>query len=247
MFRISTPVRGISHPNILAALGLAALLFAIEIGQDPGYLASALGALPAPQAEEGSYYKNAYTIIDLPFGELLADFPELKGLEPAASQQELPTILSKVGVTVEQLYQNLPSVAAEERITQEQCDDDGRARSTTQHDFNYLITVNHDGPVESLQEYRTDARMRPVDSMGVGEGFNFTKDFASLWLLFYPVNQSLVNFRYLGVLVSFEVRERSHSRESGNPLCKFLEILHRANRFPLRGNDCASRVVFESK
>jgi hypothetical protein len=185
--------------NLLAALGLAVLQFAVGPEQNPTrYLASVLGGLPAPQADEASYYKNAYTIIDLPLAEVLADFPELQGLEPAASQQELPTILSKVGTTVEQLYQNLPSVAADERITQEQCDYHGRATSTTHHDFGYLIIVNHDGPIETVQEYRTDARMKPVESTGVGEGFNFTKDFASLWLLFYPDNQSSVNFRYLG-------------------------------------------------
>jgi hypothetical protein len=183
--------------SVLTALGVAVLLFVLEQNLTR-YSASVPGALPTPQADQASYYQNAYSIIGLPFAELLADFPELEGLEPATSQQELPTISRKVGTTVEQLYQSLPSVAADERITQEQCDYDGRARSTTHHDFSYLIVVNHDEPTATLQEYRTDDRMKPVESTGVGQGFTFTKDFASMWLLFYPSNQSESHFRYLG-------------------------------------------------
>lgn len=46
------------------------------------------------------------------------------------------------------------------------------------HDFGYLIIVNHDEPIETIAEYRTDSRMKPVESTGVSEGFNFTKGFA---------------------------------------------------------------------
>lgn len=96
-----------SRPGLLSVFRLAALLFAVEMARNPRYSASDLGSLPARQTGDESYYKNAYTIINLPLAELLADFPELQGLEPAASQQELPTILSKVGTTAEQLYRNL--------------------------------------------------------------------------------------------------------------------------------------------
>lgn len=107
-------------------------------------------------------------------------------------------ILGKVGATVEKLYQSLPSVAADEQITQEQSGYDDRMKWTTQHHFSYLIIVDHDAPVEVLREYRTDAQMRVVESTGVGQGFNFTQGFASMWLLFYPANQSQTRFRYLG-------------------------------------------------
>jgi hypothetical protein len=187
------------HSGIRVALALQAFFLAVSLGYHSGRCSAAVpAALQSPQEDEEAYYKNAYTIIDLPFAEVLADIPQLRGLEPASSQKELPTILRKVGTTVQQLYQSLPSVAADERITQEKCDYDGRARSTTHHDFGYLIIVNHDEPVATLQEYRTDAQMKPVESTGVGQGFTFTKDFGSMWLLFYPSNQSECHFRYLG-------------------------------------------------
>ena len=174
-------------------------MLCLGLGQNPPQcLASIFGAPPGSQTDEESYYKNAYTIIDLPLAELLADYPELQGLQPAGSQQDLPTILSKVGTTVERLYQDLPSVAADEQITQQQYGYDGRVKSTTRHAFAYLIIVNRDQPVPALQEYRTDDRGKPVESTGVSQGFDSTTNFASMWVLLYPDNQSETNFRYVG-------------------------------------------------
>jgi len=185
--------------RIRAAVVLPVFFLCVSLGKNPPECsASVFGASPEAQADEESYYKNAYTIIDLPLADLLADYPELQGLEPSAGPQDLPGILSKVGTTVEQLYDNLTSVAADEQITQEQYGYDGGVKSTTRHDFAYLIIVNRDEPIPTLQEYRTDARGKPVDPNGVGEGFDATTNFASMWLLFYADNQSDANFRYLG-------------------------------------------------
>jgi hypothetical protein len=184
---------------IRAALVLQVLLLAVGEGHNAlRCLAAAPRALQSPNADEEAYYKNAYTIIDLPLSEVSADIPQLQDLEPASSQKELRVILRKVGASVEQLYENLPSVAADEQITQEHLGYDGRVDTTTHHEFGYLIIVNRDQPVETLQEYRTDAQMKPVESTGVGQGFIFSKDFASMWLFFFPSNQSESNFRYLG-------------------------------------------------
>jgi len=193
-----SPRRRYSHRT--AALVLLVLMLAVAVVYSPRRCSAA--SLPIQQEGEDSYYAKAYTILDLPLPELLADIPELQGMEPAAGQEELPAILSKAGASVEQLYRNLVSVAADEEITQEQCGYDGRVKSSQRLRFGYLILVNHDGPAETLQEYRTDAGMKPVESAGVEEGFNATSNFASLWLLFYPDNRFGSNFRYLGQEVS---------------------------------------------
>jgi hypothetical protein len=179
-----------------AARFLPLLLLAVGLRQE-GHTVRAAEALPQSQTDESSYYENACTIIDLSLTELLADFPELKGLSPAAAEA-LPAILNKVGTSVELLYHDLPSIVAGEEITQEHLRYDGRVISTIHHQFDYLIVINHDGPADTLQEYRTDARVKPVESTGVIQGFSFTKDFASMWLLFYPSNRSETDFRYLG-------------------------------------------------
>jgi hypothetical protein len=112
--------------------------------------------LPVPHAKEGSYYKNSPTIIDLPL-ELLADFPELQGLEPAASQQELQTILGRVGSTSSSFIKISPALRRKNASRKSNAmTTAGRDRQRNTH-FSYLITVNHDAPVELFQEYRTDA------------------------------------------------------------------------------------------
>jgi len=174
-----------------------ALVLAVAVEHGPcGSAASTL--LPSRQQDEDSYHARAYTILDLSLPELLADFPQLQGMEPAAGQEKLPVILSEAGASVEQLYHNLTSVVADELVTQEQCDHDGRVKSSRRLRFGYLILVNHDGLSETLEEYRTDAAMKPVETAGAEEEFNVTNNFASLWLLFYPENQPGTDFRYLG-------------------------------------------------
>ena len=190
-----------THFPVGAALVLLALALTFGLGRNPRrYSASVPGPLPSPgeQADEQAYYANALTILDLPLAELVADFPELQVLQPATDQQQLPTILGKVGTSVERAYQNLTSVAADEQITQQQYGYGIRVKSTLCHQFSYLIIASHELANGSIREYRTGPRMKPVESQGVGEDFAFTKDFASMWVLFYPENQSTTSFRFLG-------------------------------------------------
>ncbi len=188
-----------THFWVGAALVLMAFALTVGLGHNPRrYSASVPRPLPSEQADEQTYYANAFTILDLPLAELIADFPELVGVQPATDQQQLPTILSKVGTGVDQAYQNLTSVAADEEITQQQYGYDSRVKATLRHQFSYLIIASHELANGTLREYRTGPRMRSVESRGVGEGFAFTKDFASMWVLFYPGNQSTTNFRFLG-------------------------------------------------
>jgi hypothetical protein len=116
----------------------------VDLGHSPRrYSASALGAWPNQQEDDHPYYSKAYTLIDLPLPELVADLAELQGIEPAAGQQQLRTILRRVGTGVEQLYQRLTSFAADEQLTQEQYSDDGRLKSTRQSRLGCLFIVNH--------------------------------------------------------------------------------------------------------
>lgn len=191
------------HSKIRTELLFQVLLLAIALEPGSrGYAAAFAGTLPGRQGDEESYYAKAYTVLDLSLPELLADFPELQGMEPATDQEELPAILSKAGGSVEQLYHNLTSVVADEQVTEEQCGYDGRVKSSRHLRFGYLIIVNKAGPTETLDEYRTKAGTTPAGSAGGAEAFSDTSNFASKWLLFYPGNQFGSTFRYLGRQVS---------------------------------------------
>jgi len=189
---------GRHHSKAVTALLFQALLLAVLLGYGPRrYSASGAAALPDQQDDEVSYYGTAYTVLNLSPDDLLADFPELQGMEPAAGQEQLRAIMGQVGASVEKLYQSMTTVAADEQITQEQCDDKGKATSSRDVRFGYLIIVDQ-GPADTIEEYRTDAGMKPVEGADTQAGFNDTNNFASLWLIFHPDNLSGTNFRYLG-------------------------------------------------
>jgi hypothetical protein len=119
-------------------------------------------------------------------------------LRAAADQQPLQDILAKTGESVTDAYESLVNVAADEEITQEQYGFNERRSETSHHHFGYLITVDKQPGRDVLHEYRTDAHLKPVESTGTGQGFPFTTNSASMWVLFYPENQSQTRFRYLG-------------------------------------------------
>lgn len=159
---------------------------------------SGAGTFPEPQAGEQSQHAGAYSVVDLSPAEILADFPELQGLEPASDQERLRRLLHKVGENVAVAYQRLTSVAADEDITAQKYGYDGRLKSTLRHHFYYIIQVARAGLNDQMGEYRADARMARVESPGVEEGFAFCSGFASEWMLLYPENQAGSRFRYLG-------------------------------------------------
>lgn len=130
--------------------------------------------------------------------DLMADFPELQGLTLASGPEELPTLLNKVGESVMAAFRRITSVVANESVTEEKFGDNRSVQSALHRHYNYLIQVRGTEINDRLEEYRADSRMRRVDSQGVAEGFPYTKDFASDWVLLYPGNQSGSTFRYLG-------------------------------------------------
>ena len=152
------------------------------------------------------YYSNAYTLIDLTNVELVTTIPELRGTEFDGNQQLLPLVLENAGTAVAELYQKVTNVVADERITAEEYRGNGRPNLALQQTFSYLILTHraagggeHLGETEYLEEYRTDPVTKSHQSnSGVGEHVTLTSGFASMWLLFYPSNQSGSKFRYIG-------------------------------------------------
>jgi len=149
-----------------------------------------------------AYYENAYTLIDLPSGDLVQALPELLGLEPAADQQPVPRILSEVGKSAEESYQKFTEIIADEQVTHEEFGPDCHLETTTRQEFSYLIILHHEAGLDRTDEFRTGVDGKP-DEGSVAEA-PLTEGFASLWALFYPASQSGSRFRYLGQLRSGE-------------------------------------------
>ncbi len=160
------------------------------------------------------------TVVDLSFPELLKSIPELRGLEPAQDQEELPTLLDKVGATAETLFHKMPSLIAHEEVLQAR----GNAKPTRQN-FEYLILSHHTEKDVTLDEYRVDLH---TATQTLGDSYNpaavisggvsladlerlnmeanthnkgalpLSQGFANGWVYFYPSNRSQAAFRYLG-------------------------------------------------
>jgi hypothetical protein len=153
-----------------------------------------------------AYYANAHTLIDLTNSELVGTLAELRGIEFDASQQPLPLVLGNAGKAVAEFYQRMTNVVADERITAEEYRGNERPRLELQQTFTYLILTRryaggseHLGEGDYLEEYRTDPlTILDQSHSQLGEQFLLTSGFASMWLLFYPSNQSGSKFRYIG-------------------------------------------------
>jgi hypothetical protein len=141
------------------------------------------------------YYQHCFTIIGLPLRDLEEAIHELRGLVPAASQQQLFRILSEVGKEVEESYKQFTRVIADEEVTQERCGG-GRFKRISRRQFSYMIVSRLKGEDERIDEYRADVNGR-VTQFSEASGLS-AEGFAGMWAILLPANQSGSRFRYLG-------------------------------------------------
>jgi len=145
-----------------------------------------------------SYYLNAKPLLDYPLPDLLNAAPELQGLEPAKNQDELPSILDKVGTVTKDLMDAMPNLVSHEEVTEQRLRASGKVAAHRQLEFEYMILVHREGPIISLDEYRTGTAGNQGEASEVEQGFMLTRGFASAWEHFLPSVQAAARFRYLG-------------------------------------------------
>jgi hypothetical protein len=126
-------------------IGFSCLLSTVVVAQ---YESSVTDPTLADLEREGARHNGPiepqYVIVDLPDKKLRSYYPELKGLEVARSQDELPKLLEKVGANEAKLLSALPTVEANENIVQEQLDKHGFVRGLpvfTGH-YSYLVRAH---------------------------------------------------------------------------------------------------------
>jgi len=155
---------------------------------------------PRMTPQEIRHYDEAKTLIDWT-PEQIQDLPELKGLQPAESQQGLPAFLSSVGQRVSPLFDQFPNMASVEEVRSGPCDEGLRkkCRATYRGKFNYLVVRRREGEL-LMDEYRTDLKGRPIDYRNLGRGRVFLSNgFVTMPLAhFHPQNQIACRFRDFG-------------------------------------------------
>jgi hypothetical protein len=179
-----------------------------------------------PQVSSTAFADNqpaetSATVVDFTLRELLKAVPQLRGLKPAKDQEDLPTLLAKVGDKAEGLFRKTPDLISHEEVLQAR---DGA--QPTRQDFEYLILSHPTENDVTLDEYRVDLQnktqtpgedynpsamiagraaiiadleRRSLDASTHNKGaLPLSRGFANSWVHFYPPNRSQATFRYLG-------------------------------------------------
>ncbi len=123
---------------------------------------------------------------------------DLEGLVAATDQKQMSPILSAVGKSVAEYFQNFPNTTSLEEIHQEKLDRKQKAGETLNRKFRYLCATPAKAWGPGFDEYRQDLPGARTSSEALQDGFMLTSGFASASLLFHPTYQSQAIFRYLG-------------------------------------------------
>jgi len=188
------------------------------------------GALPLfalpPQAPESrlelspseiALYKGAQPVVDWP-PQQIHHCPLLHKLRSVENQDQLATILERVGQTVTTQFHDFPSVACDEEISETHpgpgsVDSDfmygvpmaDADEDTTRQKLHYIIVPWPGGDIPAFDEYRTDLNGNPLNASSL-RGFAMTSSkYASTCLYFSPADQHDSRFRYFGTQT---IRER---------------------------------------
>jgi hypothetical protein len=155
-------------------------------------------------------------IVDLAPLELIARFPELKKLDFAKTQDELPRLLERVGDRVQALFRDFPNTSSLERVRLETLNYPGGAVRSMNRNFQFLLIAHslrlqskitplggettlspEEGEIK-LEEYRNRRNGAEIDIHKLKGFFLMSKGFACIPLYFHPFYRMEAVFRYLG-------------------------------------------------
>jgi hypothetical protein len=160
------------------------------------FAAKSESAAPANTNDQPSDAK-VHPYLDEPLAQLVERIPELKTLQPALDQQELPVILEKMGRSVDDFMRDIGDVIAQEDVTQEKLDAKGVIKAKQRVQDNYLI-LHHGYKWGASAEYRMDDKGNRLGSIGLEKGYLVTSGVALSCISFSTLAQSQSHFRYLG-------------------------------------------------
>jgi hypothetical protein len=122
---------------------------------------------------------------------------ELSGLEDNQSQDQLESLLKKVGERVKTFFDNFSNTASKEQVRMQRMGNNDREEDSAKQDFNYLILPHTVGTTTAFEEIRTDGKGRSINPT-VMRGFILTKGYAGMNIVLHPDHQFGSHFYYLG-------------------------------------------------
>jgi hypothetical protein len=174
-------------------------------------------------ASELELYKHAQTLIDWSPRQV-RDCPFLHKLRPAESQAQLPTVLDRVGQTSILLFHDFPQISCDEEVVSEVYS--RRYHITPHHKFHYIVIPRPVDDLPAFEEYRTDLKGNPPDTLSLRDLFLLTSKFTSTWLYLSPADQPCNRFRHFGTQT---IRNRecqvvgfAQEPQKARRVCRFL-------------------------
>jgi hypothetical protein len=134
------------------------------------------------------------TFLDMTPSELSKQVPELKHLAPAESQEMLPTILERVGVSVADFFNNFSNTTCTENVVSVLDFSLHNREARYEGEFNYLALSKPAADKTHLEELRTNSK----GEVSALPGAVVTTGFVALAAHFHPTYQADSHFRYLG-------------------------------------------------
>jgi len=154
-------------------------------------------ALQSAKSEKNTQ-EEVRPYLEEPMKQLTKRIPELRGIRPVEDQQALPMILEKTGKEVDQFFDSVVDLEANEEIRQERLSGYGSSRKSEPIRDNYLILRHGDADREDFDEFRMDDKGNRLSAQDFGRGFLVTSGFALICMQFSAAHQWDSRFRYLG-------------------------------------------------
>lgn len=140
------------------------------------------------------------SVMTQPIPELQKAVPSLASLDASAplEGQELPVILKKTGDNIEKFFREFANTSSLEVLRQSSLDTKGRSHALRRAEMYYVFQQKSLKGRPMLEEIRgtSDGKLETIG--GMEEGFMASTGFASSLIVFHPVSQPSVDYRYLG-------------------------------------------------
>jgi tetratricopeptide (TPR) repeat protein len=140
------------------------------------------------------------SVMTQPIAELQKAVPSLEKLDasPPLAGQELPVILKKVGDNIEKFFREFANTSSLEVLRQSSLDNNGRSHAIRRAEMYYVFQQKSLKGRPMLEEIRGtgDGKLQTIG--GMEDGFMASTGFASSLIVFHPVSQPTVDYRYLG-------------------------------------------------
>jgi hypothetical protein len=198
-----------------AGFGIAAVAGAWVLGlmHSPQVRAQSAPTPPAPTQSaapriqltpsEIDLYNRASTLIDWTPRQIRGS-PFLRGVRLAGNPDPLPSVLERVGQTATLLFNNFTQVSCDEEVLSAASLLDPRQTHgilhypTMDRKFRYIVIPLPGDGLPGFEEYRTDLKGTPRNTLSPGDLHMLTSNFASTWLYLRPADQRNTRFRYFG-------------------------------------------------